>query len=284
MASDRGQNRYSDFVALERLLRFENCSPSNCLLSSWGWFRVFESPYPSFHRTVFFGAPLAFLRGVAMGLCRRCQSWLHFYVFVSSDLPFVDCVTYLTTVSRHFKNKMATKVKGQKKEMSEFSLQLSPSCNLKNHVSSAICEVIRLLENFSLYGNDEEQLDFTLYKLEQIVYLCVNGQNIQSDFLTDEIIQLLLTAYKSLSKENDDTHSNQPSSSCQLIYTCPVGLGGCCRIPGLNHITMVIFKFGVQICLGLFTRMYYKMKWLFPCKNCYCFSRISIYELNCFHV
>ena len=27
--------------------------------------------YPSIHRTVFFGAPLAFLRGVAMGFCRR---------------------------------------------------------------------------------------------------------------------------------------------------------------------------------------------------------------------
>ena len=79
--------------------------------------------------------------------------------------------------------------------MSEFSLQLSPSCNLKNHVSSAVGEVIRLLENFSLYGNDEEQLDFILYKREEIVYLCVSGQNIWSDFLTDEIIQLLLTAY-----------------------------------------------------------------------------------------
>ena len=30
--------------------------------------------------------------------------------------------------------------------------------------------------------------------------------------------------------------------------------------------------------------MYYKMKWLFPCKNCYCFSWISIYELSCFLV
>ena len=135
--------------------------------------------------------------------------------------------------------------------MSEFSLQLSPSCDLKNHVSSAVCEVIRLLENFSLYDNDEDQLDFTLYKLEQIVYLCVNGQNNWSDFLTDEIIQLLLTAYNSLSKANDDTHSSQPSSSCQLMYSCLVGLGGCCRNPSLNHITMVIFRFGVQICLGL---------------------------------
>ena len=72
MASDRGQNRYSDFVAFETLLPFENCSSSHCLLSSWRRFHVFESSHPSFHRTVFFGAPLAFLRGVAMGLCRRC--------------------------------------------------------------------------------------------------------------------------------------------------------------------------------------------------------------------
>ena len=92
-----------------------------------------------------------------------------------------------------------------------------------NHVSSAVSEVIWLVENFSLHGNDEDQLDFTLYKLEQIVYLCVNGQNIWSDFLTDEIIQLLLTAYNSLSKENGDTYSSQSSSSCQRIYTGSVG-------------------------------------------------------------
>ena len=72
MASNRGQNRYSDFVALETLLRFENCSSRHCLLSSWRRFHVFESSLLSFHRTVFFGAPLAFFRGVAMGLCRCC--------------------------------------------------------------------------------------------------------------------------------------------------------------------------------------------------------------------
>ena len=33
MVSDRGQKRYSGFVALETLLRFENCSSSLCLLS-----------------------------------------------------------------------------------------------------------------------------------------------------------------------------------------------------------------------------------------------------------
>ena len=74
MASDPGQNRSSDFVALETLLRFQKCSSSHCLLSSWPRrrFHVFESSHPSFHRTVLFEAPLAFLRCVAMGLCRRC--------------------------------------------------------------------------------------------------------------------------------------------------------------------------------------------------------------------
>ena len=56
MASDRGQDRYSDFVALETLrlrkLFFES------LLSSWRRFHVFESSHPSFRRTVFLGAPL----------------------------------------------------------------------------------------------------------------------------------------------------------------------------------------------------------------------------------
>ena len=86
MASDLGQNRYSDFVALETLLRFENCSSSHCLLSSWRRFHVVESSHPSFHRTVFFGAPLAFLRGVAMGLCRRCVIFMSScnQVFLSS--------------------------------------------------------------------------------------------------------------------------------------------------------------------------------------------------------
>ena len=66
---------------------------NNCLLSSWRRFQVFESPYLSFHPSVFFGAPLALLW--ASRLCRRCESLLHFYVFVSSDPPFVDCATHL---------------------------------------------------------------------------------------------------------------------------------------------------------------------------------------------
>ena len=81
-----------NFVALETLLCFENCSSAHCMLSSWRRFHVFESSHQWFHRTVFFGAPLTFRRGIAMGLCRRCV--IYFYVFVSSGLPF-DCATYL---------------------------------------------------------------------------------------------------------------------------------------------------------------------------------------------
>ena len=89
MAPDRGQNRYSDFVALETLLRFENCSSSHCPLSSRRRFHVFESSHPSFRRTDFFGAPLAFLRGVAKGLCRRCVIFMSSCrrVFLSSTAP-----------------------------------------------------------------------------------------------------------------------------------------------------------------------------------------------------
>ena len=49
MASDRGQNRYSDFVALETLLCFENCSSSNCLLTSWR--RFLPSPCTAFSQS-----------------------------------------------------------------------------------------------------------------------------------------------------------------------------------------------------------------------------------------
>ena len=63
MASDRGQNRYSVFMAPQTLLRFENFPSFYCLLSSWCRFHVFESWRAPrlFHRTVLFGAPLAFL-------------------------------------------------------------------------------------------------------------------------------------------------------------------------------------------------------------------------------
>ena len=53
MASDRGQNRYSDFLALETLLRFENYSSSHCLLSSCR--RVFLSSTALQGRNLMYG-------------------------------------------------------------------------------------------------------------------------------------------------------------------------------------------------------------------------------------
>ena len=102
--------------------------------------------------------------------------------------------------------------------MSQFSPDVSPALNLKNHISSAICQVIRFLENLMLSGSDENQLDYSLYKLELVVYLCVCSQNIWPDFLTDEVIQLLLTVHNSLSQENAENNSRFPSSR-QTIYT-----------------------------------------------------------------
>ena len=83
--------------------------------------------------------------------------------------------------------------------MSQFSPDVSPALNLRNHISSAIGKVIYLLENLISSGCDENQLDYSLYKLEQVIYLCVCSQNIWPDFVSDEVIQLLLTAQNSLS-------------------------------------------------------------------------------------
>ena len=76
MPSDREQNRYSEFRGLGntsslRKLFFESLSA------------VFVSSHPSFHRTVFFGAKVAFSTWRRYGLM---SSLRHFYVFVSSYL------------------------------------------------------------------------------------------------------------------------------------------------------------------------------------------------------
>ena len=75
---------------------------------------------------------------------------------------------------------------------------ISPARNLKIHLSSATSEVIRFLESLSISDNDRNQLDYLMYKHDQIVYLCICSQNIWMDFLTDEVTQLLLAAYSKL--------------------------------------------------------------------------------------
>ena len=54
-----------NFVVLETLLRFENCSSSHCLLSSCRCI-------PHFIVLFSLGQSWLLVRGVAMGLCRRC--------------------------------------------------------------------------------------------------------------------------------------------------------------------------------------------------------------------
>ena len=84
--------------------------------------------------------------------------------------------------------------------MSQFSPDVSPALNLKNHISSAICEFTQVLENLMLSGCNENQLDYTLYKLEQVVYLCLPAKYLP-DFVSDEFIELLLTAHNSFPKK-----------------------------------------------------------------------------------
>ena len=45
-------------------------------------------------------------------------------------------------------------------EMSQFSPCLSPDLNLKRDVSSAVCEVVRLIENLGSCSNYQNQLDY----------------------------------------------------------------------------------------------------------------------------
>ena len=75
---------YSVRSRTKTLLRFENCSSSHCLLSLWRHFHVCESSHPSFLRTVFFGAPLAFLPCSVAGLMPVVASFLRRRVVGSS--------------------------------------------------------------------------------------------------------------------------------------------------------------------------------------------------------
>ena len=105
--------------------------------------------------------------------------------------------------------------------MAQFSPCVSPDLNLKRYISSAIFEVVRLIENVGSCSNYQNQLDYALYRLEEIVFLCVSGQDVWRNFLPEEVIQLLVTAYDSLSQENDDNSRRMPR--CQPIYRGSTG-------------------------------------------------------------
>ena len=72
MTSGRGQKRYLLFMDPQTLLRFENCS-FVCCLRGVG-FMSSSRVVRSFHGTVFFGSPLAFLRVVK--ICFRYNLFL----------------------------------------------------------------------------------------------------------------------------------------------------------------------------------------------------------------
>ena len=87
MASDRGQNRYSGNTSSLRKLFFESLSV------------VFVGLVTCLRVVTFLVSSYCFLRGTAGFSSWRgyglMSSLRHFYVFVSSGMPFVDCATYL---------------------------------------------------------------------------------------------------------------------------------------------------------------------------------------------
>ena len=91
IASDRGQNRYSDFVALETPLRFKNCSSRHSLLFRGVASMSSSCRIPRFFVMLSLGHRWLFL----VALLWTYMLLSHFYAFVSSGLPFIDCATYL---------------------------------------------------------------------------------------------------------------------------------------------------------------------------------------------
>ena len=87
MASDRGQNRYSGNTSSLGKLFFESLSV------------VFVALVSCLRAVTFLVSSYCFLRGTAGFSSWRgyglMSSLRHFYVFVSSGMPFVDCATYL---------------------------------------------------------------------------------------------------------------------------------------------------------------------------------------------
>ena len=91
IASDRGQNRYSDFVALKTPLRFKNCSSRHSLLFRGVASMSSSCRIPRFFVMLSLGHRWLFL----VALLWTYMLLSHFYAFVSSGLPFIDCATYL---------------------------------------------------------------------------------------------------------------------------------------------------------------------------------------------
>ena len=94
----------------------------------------------------------------------------------------------------------------------------SPIINLKRQIVSSVIEIVRLLESHENGSNDRDQFDYSVYKLEHVMYLCASANEIYRDFLSDELIRLLLTAYNSLSELNVDDGTYKKGFS-QPVYT-----------------------------------------------------------------
>ena len=96
-----------------------------------------------------------------------------------------------------------------------FSSSVVPDRNLRAHILSTLSEVIRLLESLG-FSNDRSELDYSVFRLEQIVRLTIYCQSVWENFVDDYVIFLLVRAYDVLVKEYD---------ACMLPTSQPVHTG-----------------------------------------------------------
>ena len=78
-----------------------------------------------------------------------------------------------------------------------FSTLRSRSNSVNSFLKNSISVVIRMLESSSC-GNGSNELDYTLYKLDQLVSLSIQWQIVNKDSLLEDVLDLLMNAYNIL--------------------------------------------------------------------------------------
>lgn len=103
-----------------------------------------------------------------------------------------------------------------------FSTSSFPSTNVNSFLKNSISEVIRILESGSC-GHDSNEFDYALYKVDQLVYLCIQCQMIWKDGSLENVLDLLMDAYNFLRLEDRNTQSASCSHRVPVIHTGAVG-------------------------------------------------------------
>ena len=105
--------------------------------------------------------------------------------------------------------------------MSLFSPDVLPALNLKNHIFFNYLWSHSSLKNLMLSGCDENRLDYSLYKLEQVVYLCLQSKYLARFRIWRRYSSVTDSAWQPF-KENTENNSHLTSSR-QTTYTGSTG-------------------------------------------------------------